>query len=206
MFVPSSQVTQKCGVTCPCPACCCTLTGCCPKGKAMNNLHSRILLGCCPVLGQQVWPHSLLLSFAADSCSLGMHLCPLCSVGYAQSFPSPDFSFHTLHCNLCLGSLPNDCIISSIFICSRLFISRRIILAALHTTNWAAEPSPQTLTEKARGAGLCTTTIVVTLTRATTPGPRQHPDCHPAAPPNAAQRGAGWPYGLRQLGRMRLHL
>lgn len=33
-----------------------------------------------------------------------------------------DFSFHNRHCNLCFGSLPNDYIISFIFICSQLFV------------------------------------------------------------------------------------
>lgn len=136
MFLPSPQVTQMCGGACPCPACCCALLGSSPKGRAMNNLFmSTILLGFCPVPRQQVWPHSLLLSLCYRQLHLGTYLCPLSSTGYVQSFPSPDFSFHTQFCNLCLGSLPNDCIISSICICSQLFISQRIILAALHTTN-----------------------------------------------------------------------
>lgn len=72
MFVPSPQVTQMCGVTWPCPACCCSLMGSSPKGRAMNSLHlSTILLGCSPVPRQQVCPHSLLLSLCCRQLLFG---------------------------------------------------------------------------------------------------------------------------------------
>jgi len=136
--LPCSQVTRICGVRCSCPACRYTLPSCCPPGRAINSIPSTQAPSCWDDFQGQANRSGHTASccaFAADSCSLGPYLCPLCSVGYTQSFPFSDFSFHTRHCNLCFGSLPNDCIISSIFISSQLFILHRVILAALRITN-----------------------------------------------------------------------
>lgn len=157
VVLPCSQVTQIYGVRCSCPACHCTPPNCCPPGRTMNNLPSTRAPSCWDDVQCQANRSGHTAScrpFATDSCYLGPYLCPLCSVGYVQSFPFSHFSVHTRHCNLCFGSLPNDRNISSIFISSQLFILHRVTLAAARITNWVAEPSPQTLTEKARWAAL----------------------------------------------------
>lgn len=157
VVLPSSQVIRIYGVRCSCPACRCTLPSCCQPGRAMNNLPSTWAPSCWDggrCQANRSDHTACCCPFATDSCYLGPYLCPPCGIGYGQSFPFSDFSFHTRHCNLCFGCLPNDCIISSIFISSQLFILHRVILAALHITNWVAEPSPQMPTEKAHQAAL----------------------------------------------------
>lgn len=179
VMLPSFQMTQIYDVRCSCPACHCTSPSCCPPGKDMNNMpqHSSIiLLAWCPVPRQ----HVSSFRFATDSCYLGLYLCPPCSTGHVQSFPFSDFFSHTRHCNSCFGSLPNDGIISSIFICSQLFILHSYFGCSTHhkLSSWTKSTNAN---REARRAHLCLTSIVFTLARAASPCPPQHPDCHPAA-------------------------
>lgn len=137
-MLASSQVTQIYGVRCSCPACWSASLSCHPLGRAMNNLPSTQAPPCWDDVQCQASRSGRIASccpFGTDSCSSGPYFCPPCGTGYVQSFPFSDFSFHTRHCNLCFGSLSNDCIISSIFISSQLFILHRVILAALSITN-----------------------------------------------------------------------